>query len=121
MKTAFVTGATGYIGINLVIELVNRGWQVTCMHRQGSNPHEAGSDVPPAVLTISRACAVARTRASPRSGQQLVGEHADEKGHADVAIDVEEGLVDPREITRLDDGVLVGEQRGDQRAANQVI
>lgn len=37
MKTAFVTGATGFLGINLVIELVQQGWKVTCLHRATSN------------------------------------------------------------------------------------
>ncbi len=37
MKTAFVTGGTGFIGINLVIELVSQGWDVTCLHRATSD------------------------------------------------------------------------------------
>lgn len=37
MKTAFVTGGTGFVGINLVIELINREWEVTCLHRAASD------------------------------------------------------------------------------------
>ncbi len=35
--TAFVTGATGFLGLNLVDELITRGWAVTALHRAGSN------------------------------------------------------------------------------------
>ena len=37
VKSAFVTGATGFVGTNLVNELVRDGWHVTCLHRAGSN------------------------------------------------------------------------------------
>ena len=37
MKTAFVTGGTGFIGVNLVGELTSQGWTVTCLHRTGSD------------------------------------------------------------------------------------
>ncbi len=36
-KTAFVTGATGFLGLNLVQQLVEDGWQVTALHRASSN------------------------------------------------------------------------------------
>lgn len=36
-KTAFVSGASGFIGINLVKELLAAGWDVTAMHRKSSN------------------------------------------------------------------------------------
>jgi len=36
-KTAFVTGGTGFIGINLIELLVNEGWDVTALHRPTSN------------------------------------------------------------------------------------
>ena len=37
MKTAFITGATGFLGINLVQQLLEGGWQVTALHRKTSN------------------------------------------------------------------------------------
>ena len=37
LKTAFVTGATGFLGLNLVEQLVQDGWQVTALHRASSN------------------------------------------------------------------------------------
>lgn len=36
-QTAFVTGGTGFIGINLIELLVREGWQVTALHRPTSN------------------------------------------------------------------------------------
>jgi nucleoside-diphosphate-sugar epimerase len=36
-KTAFVTGGTGFVGINLIHELLAEGWQVTALHRRTSN------------------------------------------------------------------------------------
>jgi dihydroflavonol-4-reductase len=37
VKHAFVTGGTGFIGINLIELLVEEGWQVTALHRATSN------------------------------------------------------------------------------------
>lgn len=37
MPKAFVTGGTGFVGINLVDELIARDWDVTCLVRKGSN------------------------------------------------------------------------------------
>ena len=36
-KTAFVTGASGFIGVNLVKELLAAGWDVAALHRASSN------------------------------------------------------------------------------------
>jgi nucleoside-diphosphate-sugar epimerase len=36
-QTAFITGATGFVGTVLCQELAGRGWQVTAIHRPGSN------------------------------------------------------------------------------------
>jgi dihydroflavonol-4-reductase len=36
-KRAFVTGATGFLGANLVRELIAQNWQVTAFHREGSD------------------------------------------------------------------------------------
>ena len=36
-RTAFVTGGTGFIGINLIELLVEEGWEVTALHRASSN------------------------------------------------------------------------------------
>jgi dihydroflavonol-4-reductase len=37
MPTAFVTGATGFVGLNLVDRLVRDGWDVTALHRASSD------------------------------------------------------------------------------------
>src|SRR5262245_20324469 len=42
MKSAFVTGSTGFVGLNLVEELVRQGWEVTAMHRAKSDLAELG-------------------------------------------------------------------------------
>ena len=36
-RTAFVTGGTGFVGINLIELLVDEGWEVTALHRASSN------------------------------------------------------------------------------------
>jgi dihydroflavonol-4-reductase len=36
-RTAFVTGGTGFVGLNLVKELMIRGWNVTALHRPSSD------------------------------------------------------------------------------------
>jgi len=36
-RAAFVTGGTGFVGLNLVKELMIRGWDVTALHRPSSD------------------------------------------------------------------------------------
>lgn len=36
-KTAFVTGGTGFLGINLLHKLCEQGWEVSALHRASSN------------------------------------------------------------------------------------
>jgi dihydroflavonol-4-reductase len=36
-RTAFVTGATGFLGLNVVDALLAEGWSVVALHRAGSN------------------------------------------------------------------------------------
>ena len=53
MPTAFVTGATGFLGLNLVEALVAEDWKVIAIHREGSDvalleqltPHLAQADI----------------------------------------------------------------------------
>src|SRR5436309_1274932 len=42
MKSAFVTGASGFVGLNLVEELVSQNWEVTALHRAQSDLAELG-------------------------------------------------------------------------------
>ncbi len=37
MKTAFITGATGFVGLNLTKLLLEKGWKVIALHRKTSN------------------------------------------------------------------------------------
>jgi nucleoside-diphosphate-sugar epimerase len=37
VRTAFVTGGTGFVGLNLVALLKDRGWKVIAVHRKSSN------------------------------------------------------------------------------------
>ena len=36
-RSAFVTGATGFLGLNLIAELSRGGWDITALHRAGSD------------------------------------------------------------------------------------
>lgn len=36
-KTAFVTGGTGFLGLNLIQQLTEQGWRVTALHRPSSS------------------------------------------------------------------------------------
>jgi nucleoside-diphosphate-sugar epimerase len=37
LPLAFVTGGTGFLGLNLVEQLAARGWEIVALHRAGSN------------------------------------------------------------------------------------
>ena len=37
MPLAFVTGATGFLGLNLVERLAAQGWEIVALHRAGSD------------------------------------------------------------------------------------
>jgi len=39
-RTAFVTGGTGFVGINIVDQLLAKGWAVTALHRADANVDE---------------------------------------------------------------------------------
>lgn len=41
-RLALVTGATGYVGSNLVTELLDRGWRVRTLSRRGPEPEMLG-------------------------------------------------------------------------------
>ncbi|GAA5525830.1 aurachin B dehydrogenase [Microbulbifer aestuariivivens] len=43
MKHAFITGGTGFLGANLIEQLVAQGWRVTALHRPGSDTRIAES------------------------------------------------------------------------------
>ena len=36
-KKAFVTGGTGFIGVNIIEQLIRGGWEVTAIHRPASD------------------------------------------------------------------------------------
>ena len=36
-KRAFVTGGTGFLGLNIIKELIEQEWEVTALHRSSSN------------------------------------------------------------------------------------
>jgi nucleoside-diphosphate-sugar epimerase len=45
-KTAFVTGGTGFVGTNLLLELAHQGWAITALHRPGADTGRvAGLDI----------------------------------------------------------------------------
>ncbi|MBI9103578.1 MAG: NAD-dependent epimerase/dehydratase family protein [Spirochaetales bacterium] len=40
MKKAFITGGTGFLGINLIEELAEKEWEITIRHLPGDDPQE---------------------------------------------------------------------------------
>lgn len=62
MPLAFVTGGTGFLGLNLVEQLARRGWEIVALHRAGSNTkHLARFPVRLAVGDIADRAAAAAT------------------------------------------------------------
>ncbi len=62
MQTAFVTGGTGFLGLNLVELLKGEGWRVVAIHRSGSSIErlkELGAELVPVGLDDTRALAAA--------------------------------------------------------------
>ena len=37
MPTAFVTGGTGFVGFNLILQLLADNWEIVALHRPTSN------------------------------------------------------------------------------------
>ena len=58
-KTAFVTGGTGFIGLNLVEHLTQSGWDVIALHRPNSRLME--------LRNVPSGWSKARSRTEPRS------------------------------------------------------
>lgn len=60
-KVAFVTGATGFVGLNLVEELVAQDWRVIALHRAGSElKYLLGMDAERAIGDVADADSVRR-------------------------------------------------------------
>lgn len=68
-KTAFVTGATGFVGLNLVEELVAQGWDVVALHRHSS-------DIRP-LLPLTGVRRVVGDITDPRSVREAMPEQVD--------------------------------------------
>ena len=52
MPVAFVTGGTGFLGLNLIEQLLAEGWEVVALHRPTSNlKHLREKDIQPVSYT----------------------------------------------------------------------
>ena len=65
-KTAFVTGATGFLGLNLIAQLTALGWNVLALHRTQSNLQYLKLLSRPTGRGQYRGRRVARTRSARR-------------------------------------------------------
>lgn len=72
-KTAFVTGATGCVGLNLIEQLLDQDWKVVAMHRKES-------DV--SLLKTFKLTRVVGDVTDPRSLKDLIPPHVDCVFHA---------------------------------------
>jgi nucleoside-diphosphate-sugar epimerase len=75
-KIAFVTGSTGFVALNIVDELLRRGWNVYCLHRPGSKRAQMLAALPHAA-TGSLVCVEGSLSIGPAEFAKLVPERTE--------------------------------------------
>ena len=78
-----------------------------------------GHGASPSISDASKKRSSRRLYARSDADGQL-HQHQDEQPDADDAVDLEERLVDPAQVVRPDQGVLVGQQHGDEDDAAEI-